>query len=299
MAKKDDRPYEFRIKELELEVQDRERELLAFREELGKINNQLENFLDQMAHQVRMALLIQKFLVPTDIPTIPGFEFSRKIVASQKMGGDYFDIFELEDKMKFAILMSNSSGHAMASLFLSVLLKLTSQIEARKGNDPAQVMKKMSDEILERAPEFKNQASHVFYALVDRRDLSLTYSMSGNILAYAYKYDAGKFVKLPSTQGPMGESAKSFKKEALPLEARDRLVLVSPGLLKVQNKKGETFAEERLAKVLAQNTTASPHELRNEIHFQIKEFAQGVEYPQDLSVVVMNVKDKVLKLKKT
>src|SRR6185312_11265436 len=101
------------------------------------------------------------------------------------------------------VLMSHSKGHAMASLFLSVLLKLTSQLEARKGNDPAQVLKKMNDEILEKLGA-KEQSSDAFYALIDRRDLQLNYSMSGKMLAFLYKHDADKFVNLPPTQESLG-----------------------------------------------------------------------------------------------
>ncbi len=299
MAKKEGRPTEFRIKELELEIEDREREMLGFREELAQINAQLERFIGQMAEQLNLANVIQKSLVPTEIPTIPGFEFSTKFVPSPTNGGDYFDIFELEDKLKFGVLLANSSGYGMASLLLSVLLKLTTQIEARKGLDPAQVLKKMNDEIQNKIKEA--QSAHVFYATVDRSSLELTYSKSGGIFAYVFKNEHDKFVKLESTQGVLGEkmSKGAFKKESITLDPRDRLILVSESLTKVKNKKDETFKEDDLLNYLIDHSRVSCHEMRNEILFQIKQFAQGLDYPQDVSVIVMRIKDKVLRIKKS
>lgn len=296
VAKKDDRPYEFRIKELELEVQDRERELQAFKQELGQINTQLEKFIDQVSAQLQQAHMIQKALVPTETPTIPGFEFSTKFLASLKSGGDYFDIFEHEDKMKFGILMANSTGHGMASLFLSILLKLTAQIEARKGLDPAQVLKKMNEEIQEKVKD--SQSCHIFYAIVDRRDLQMTYSKSGDIFAYIYKYDADKFVSLDSTQELIQGKKLNFKNETLILDPRDRLVLVSQGVRKIKNKKAVEFSEKDFLENLSEKTNASVHEIRNEVIFQIKKASQGVELLSDISVLVMKVKDKVVRLKK-
>ncbi|MEK7356718.1 MAG: hypothetical protein AAB250_09725, partial [Bdellovibrionota bacterium] len=80
-----------RISELESELADRERDLSVFRDELAQANTQLERFIKQISQELRMASLIQKSLVPTEFPNIPGFEFSTKFVPSPISGGDYFD----------------------------------------------------------------------------------------------------------------------------------------------------------------------------------------------------------------
>ena len=82
-----------RIRELEGELVDRERDLSVFREELGKANIQLERFITQINSELKLASTIQKALVPTEFPNIPGFEFSTKFVPSAVSGVDYFDIF--------------------------------------------------------------------------------------------------------------------------------------------------------------------------------------------------------------
>lgn len=297
MAKKDSRSPEERVKYLESELAAKERELVSFRQELSKINGQLEKFINQIGEQLKLASHIQRILVPTEIPTIPGFEFSTKFVGSSLSGGDYFDIFELEDKMRFGVLMASSSGHGMASLFLSVLLKLTTQIEARKGMNPDQVIKHMNQEM---QVNLKGEdAAHVFYAVVDRRLFDLTYSHSGKILAFLYKYSDDKLVKLDATQAAIMKSkAGQFRQENLSLEPRDKLILVSHGVIRATNSAGESFGENRLFENILENPRSSCHELRNEILFQLKKFSEGKEYPQDVSVVIMEVKDKVIKLRK-
>ncbi len=69
-----------RVRELEIELGDREKDLAVFRDELAKANSQLEGFIRQIAQELRMASLIQKALVPTEFPNIPGFEFSTKLL---------------------------------------------------------------------------------------------------------------------------------------------------------------------------------------------------------------------------
>lgn len=297
MAKKDARTPDQKIKQLEMELEDRERELLAFRKELGDVNVQLEKFINQMSNELQLASLIQRSLVPTEIPTIPGFEFSTKFVASPISGGDYFDIFELEDKMRFGIIMANSSGHGMASLFLSVLLKLTTQIEARKGLDPSEVSNNMTKE-MQGAVNAKD-TTNLFYGVIDRRRYTLTYSKAGNINSYIYNREQDKLVRLEATQGPIAKSSKpNQKSETISLDPRDKLIVTSEGLTKALNRSDEAFSEDRLFEHILKNPGAKCHDMRNEILFQLEKFTNGRDYIQDLSILVMEVKDKVIKLRK-
>jgi phosphoserine phosphatase RsbU/P len=297
MARRDIRTPEQKIKMLEQELAEKERELLSFRGELNKINAQLEKFISQLAHELKLAALIQRSLVPTEIPTIPGFEFSTKFVASSLTGGDYFDIFELEDKMRFGILLANSSGHGMASLFLSVLLKLTTNIEAKKGMEPNDVLIRMTKEI--QANLKADDLANVIYMVIDRRRYDLAFSRAGGGFAYLYKYPEDKLVRLDSAESAIGKDTKAqFKVETLHLDPRDKLILLSEGIGKAQNPAGEQFGEDRVIHHVMKNIHSTPHELRNEILYQVTHFADGREYPQDLSVLVMGVKDKVIKLRK-
>ncbi len=123
-----------RIAELESELKERQADLKRFRDELSKANVRLEALIRQLDGELKMAHIIQKILVPTEFPHINGFEFSTKFVPSSKTGGDYFDIFEHEDRFRFGVILSSSTGHTMSALLLSVLLRMTGQLEARKGS---------------------------------------------------------------------------------------------------------------------------------------------------------------------
>ncbi len=286
-----------KIKDLEAELADRDRELQGFKKELSQINEQLERFINQIAGELKMAGVIQRSLVPTDIPAIPGFEFSTKFVASPLNGGDYFDIFEMQDKMQFGILMSNSSGHGMASLFMSVLLKLTTQIEAKKGMEPEEVLKHMAHEI---QTNLKGEdLARIFYVVVDRRRYELSYCKAGDVFAYLYKFAEDKLVKLDKGSPAIGKKTGSaYKSETVKLDPRDRLIVVSQGVINAVNTTQDIFGEERLHDVLLEKAQSGCHDLRNEILFQVSQFAEGRDYPNDLSVIIMEVKDKVLRLKK-
>lgn len=286
-----------RIRELEGELSDRERDLTVFREELAKANSQLEKFIKQISQELKMASLIQKTLVPTEFPNIPGFEFSTKFVPSPISGGDYFDIFEHEDKFRFGIVLASSSGYSMSALFLSVLLKMTGQLEARKGTPPDRILELMGKELVPNI-QTADQAS-VFYGVVDRRSFELSYAGAGRVICLLYHYATGKLQRVEWGAGPFGRDFSSpLESATLSLNPRDRIILCSEGVTRVTNPKGEIFGEERLYKTVLAAPRLGVHEMRNEIFYQIERFAQGQTLPNDVTVVVTEVKDRVIKLAK-
>ncbi|MES2854709.1 MAG: SpoIIE family protein phosphatase [Bdellovibrionota bacterium] len=287
-----------RINELEVELLDRERDLSVFRDELAKANSQLERFIKQIGQELKMASLIQKALVPTEFPNIPGFEFSTKFVPSPISGGDYFDIFEHEDKFRFGIVLASSSGYSMSALFLSVLLKMTGQLEARKGTPPDQILKMMGKDLI---PSIQNNdQANVFYGVVDRRGFELTYSGVGRIAALLFNYTTGKLQKLEvESQAFQKGFNGEFKSATISLNPRDRLILCSDGVARTLNPAGEAFGEERLYKTILAAPRLGVHDLRNEILYQVEKHAAGRDLPQDATVVVTEVKDRVIKLAKS
>ncbi len=287
-----------RVRELESELADRERDLAVFREELGKANSQLEKFIKQIGNELRTASIIQKALVPTEFPNIPGFEFSTKFVPSPVSGGDYFDIFEHEDRFRFGIVLASSSGYAMSALFLSVLLRMTGQLEARKGSPPNQILELMGKELI---PSIQmNESASVFYAVIDRRGFDITYAGAGNTVGLLYSYTTGKIQKLEWNTPPFSKSFNGgIQATTLSLNPRDRLILCTEGVVKALNLKDEEFGEERLYKTVLAAPRLGVHDLRNEILYQVERWAQGRDLPHDATVVVTEVKDRVIKLAKS
>ena len=92
---------ESKIQDLEEALRSKDREISHYREQLYQVNSRLERLVSALSQELHFANLIQKKLSPTEIPHLSGVEFSTKFVPGMRFGGDYFDIFELEDKMKF------------------------------------------------------------------------------------------------------------------------------------------------------------------------------------------------------
>lgn len=287
-----------RVADLEQEVRAREADLARFREQLLKANHRMEKLIEVMNQELKVAQALQRSLVPTEFPLIGGFEFSNKFIPSSVSGGDYFDIFEHEDKFRFGVIVSSSSGHTMSALLLGVILKMTGQIEARKGSEPHAVLASMLEQLQENLSA-EDQAD-IFYGLVDRRSYELRFVRAGSMVVLHQASATGEVTVLDSGLGPLAKGVvlPTASKSVL-LNPRDRLVICTRGVIEARNLAGELYGMEKVTRSLLSGPKRGVHETRNHLLYEVQKFAQGQELQRDQTVLVIEVKDKVIKLAKT
>ncbi len=274
---------------LESELNQKNSEIMIYRQELLKISQRLDVLMSQISDDTKTLGQVQKNLIPTEIPTIPGFEISRKFVYGSKIGGDYFDIFEHEDKMRFGILVACSSGYAMSALFLSLILKISHVLEAKKGNLPDKILQQIADEIKKQAAP-KDQTS-AFYAVIDRRDFSLNFCSAGRIDGF-YQAPQKPIQLLKSTNSAFStQFNEKLSLAPLELDARSRICIMTEGLTEVLTK-------DEIVKIMTDKAKNGVHDLRNELLFQAQRKSKLEEPLRDQTVVVIEVKDRVIKLAK-
>ena len=287
---------EKKIQELETELEQKNQDLRIYKKELSEANVQLEKLIIQVNDQLQQSLKLQKFLVPTEFPNIPGFEFSTKFSSSSISGGDYFDIFEHFDKMRFGLFLSSASGYGMSSLFLSVLMKLNYQIEDSKNNDPAWVMKEIYQELM-RESKAGDQAG-IFYGVFDRRKFQLNFCNIGQPLSIHYQAATGKIQLLEGVaepfSNPLDENRPVIEQNSIDLDPNDKLVFCSSGFLSLMNSDGDLWGIDEILSLIKLHVKKDVHELRNEIFYQASKFSK--DQPKDLTVIVTEVKDRIMKL---
>lgn len=287
-----------RLSELEHELAVKEAELHRYRLELSKANGALEKLISQISQELKLAQTLQKFLSPTELPNVQGFEFSTKFIPGTRSGGDYFDIFEHEDKLKFGILISSASGYSLSSLLLSVIIKISSQMEARRGLEAHKVVALLAKEVV---PHIQNEdKANIFYAIIDRRNFEMQYCSVGAIDCFHQIYGQDKLMELLPTGPSLG---KEFNTEpqsrVVQLNSRDRIIIATEGLKLSQNSLGVNWGGHGLSESISRAPRQGVHELRNEILFANEKYSGKTDPVRDQTLIVTEVKDRIIKLAKS
>lgn len=293
-GKKDENLLE-RISELESELRAKDAELAQMRLRLNATNTRLEQVIDSISFEIKMASKIQKLLSPVEIPNISGFDFSTKFVPGTKSGGDYFDIFEHEDRLRFGIVLSSGSGYGISALFLSILMKISSRVEARRGLQPHEMVKAVAAEML---PEMKdNDKASLFYGIVDRRNFEMSYCLVGDIMGFAQIHGQEALQRLKVQSPALSKGYNTEPQSAkISLNSKDRLILCTEGFVKETGQDGKPWGEGALTEAIRQSPRQGVHEMRNEILYRCEAFSGKTEPDRDQTVLVLEVKDKVIKL---
>ncbi len=287
-----------RISQLESELNEKNQELALYRRKLEGLNSEVESLIKKLSQEVFLAQKIQRTLSPTDVPNIPGFDFSTKFIPGHQGGGDYFDIFELNNRMNFAVLLSQSSGYGASATFLSVLIKLLSRKESKNFNQPSEFVELIRREI---APQLTDgDELHVVVAIVNRRTLELSYCCAGEIPSVVRSGGNEDLITLDAQTGPLTKKSPEINVETqfmrMDLHPKDAIVFASRGLVQTLGKNGTFWGMDGLKDAITAGPKPGVHELRNEILYQLERFA-GTDTPvRDWTVVATEVKERVMKL---
>jgi len=291
-----------RIQQLEVELKTKDQDLNLYREQAKKLNYQVAELVKNVEKEVELARKIYRLLVPTELPHISGFEFSSKFEASLISGGDYYDIFELHDKFNFGVLLSSASGHSLSALFMSILLSMNAKNDSRKSTSAEPVVESIIREVLG-AGETEgslnpNDHADLFYAIIDRRRFQMSYVSLGDVPALYLPYGANEPQLLEATGGALrSQYSEPIKAKSIILNPRDKLILVSPGLVRNTNSQGEPFGSERYFRTVIQNYSKPTHDLRHALLHELHRFiGKDRELQRDVTVLVMEAQDRVIKL---
>ncbi len=289
-----------RIQKLEADLKTKEQDLKVYRDETTKLNFQIQGLIKKMELEVELARKMHLLLVPTEIPNISGFEFSTKFEASLISGGDYYDIFEMQDKFNFGVLISSASGHSLSALFLSILLSMGVKNESKKTVSAEPLMEFIIKEILGSIETDKNihaaDFANLFYAVIDRRRFQFNYAHLGDMPIFYLPYGE-KAPRVLEPTGPVLRAGYSepVKSKNIGLNPRDKVILASPGLVSNTNGSGESFGLDRCIRTIMQHYTKSTHDLRHALFYELQKFTNK-DWERDVTVVVIEVQDRVIKL---
>ena len=298
-------PLLLKIKSLEKELRDKIEIIKKQERALKDSNRRVERVLKDLQDSTTLIRNIHKSLLPTDLPKIPLFKFSYKLAVSKTgVSGDFFDVIQLNSPVKFGVLLSSCNSYTLSSLFLSLFLKSFPSLKEHKtsGEFLSEMFKNLS------SLSTKEEALHIFYGIVSRRDFTLNYCLRGDVFAGIRRARTGEIKSTQSDfeilkpaisplKDPSKKIAPAFKSAVIELNPKDCLTLCSPGILLRKNLAGTSFGTKNIIKsALSQKGILAT---RQNILFQANQFAGSAEPKRDQTVLLMEVKDRILKLAKT
>lgn len=241
----------------------------------------------KMEEELDLAREIQRNLLPQKIPAYNNFDIAAVNVSSKQVGGDYYDIIEL-DENDCVVAIADVSGKGVPASLLMANMQAFLQVICRQ-NVPLDIATGLINDLIS-----KNTADGkfitFFWGVLNDLDRTFEYVNAGHNPPLLIRN--GKISKLEIGGMILGvmKTAIPYRSEKIQLIKDDVLVMFTDGISEAMNKKGEEFSDESLEKLSLELAGGTSENIMNKIQSEVQKFTNGANQSDDLTLVVIKVK---------
>jgi sigma-B regulation protein RsbU (phosphoserine phosphatase) len=259
-------------------------------QELKQINNKL-------IEDLNYARDIQRSMMPVSFPQEPEVSFESRYYPAERVSGDFYNIFKLDDQ-QIGLYIGDVSGHgvpaAMLTIFLNQSIKPTDQIEYNKYvvNSPSAVLDHIYSSF--NKTNFREDVYMVmFYAIYNFKTRQLTYSSAGLNVVPLVLHASGKVEELRATGFPICKFAEFYSPEyhdhVLTLDRGDRILFYTDGLVEAEGKEKKRYSTTRLKNLIENNHSESIYRLTEIISNDVFSYMDGKQLEDDVTYFMMQI----------
>ena len=250
---------------------------------------------DQAAHRERMnreieiAREVQQRLFPQSIPCIAGVDLAGRCRPASEVGGDYYDLIEMEGgHLGFAIGDVSGKGISAALIMASLRASLRGLILDDPG-DLARMMQKVSHLVYEASSS--SRYATFFFATLNPRTREFRYVNAGHNPPVLVKQASGAFLRLEDGGPVVGMLPfANYEAQSVTLDPGDLLIAYTDGISEAMTADDEEWGESRMLAAVSSQPSASAAEILDGIFLAADAFTAGAEQHDDMTLLVMKVK---------
>ncbi len=151
--------------------------------EVNRINKRLQQAYQQIDQELELARRIQESFLPHALPEVPRVKFAVHYQPCGRVGGDFYDIFRLDEK-HLGFYVADAMGHGVPASLLTIFVKTGVRAKEINGNryrlvPPDEVLQRLNKDLIAQQLSDTPFITMV-YALFNYRDGTFTFSRSGH-----------------------------------------------------------------------------------------------------------------------
>ncbi|MGR3317341.1 MAG: PP2C family protein-serine/threonine phosphatase [Candidatus Anammoxibacter sp.] len=210
-----------RVSNLQEEIKEKNKLLEEKINELVKKDKKIQDDLDA-------AKVLQQALLPVNFPENESLKFGIKYQPTDKVGGDIYDIFEI-DKNNVGILMSDVSGQGVPAAFLAAMARMAIVNNERYYFSPALLLQTVNEQL---CANIKTEYYlNMFYVVLNTKSKILLFSKNSHPNAFVFRQNSGTLEQLTTEAIMIGNDEKArFEEKETKIDKGDKILLLSNGV---------------------------------------------------------------------
>ena len=233
----------------------------------------------EIQKELEIARRIQTAILPGDYPYSSHFEVAARYCPVSSIAGDFYDFLVAEEKQA-GLLVADVSGHGVPAALIASMVKLAASSQRANAGEPAALLTGMNQAL---CGNTQNQFVTAAYVHLDAETASLRYAAAAHPPMLLLR--AGKVMSVEENGLMLAAfSFATYSSVVHPLEARDRLLLYTDGIVEAADDKGSEFGHERLASLLVESVHLSAQAAADRIVGAVQSWSRTQS--DDLTVLV-------------
>ena len=240
---------------------------------------------ERVEQDLRVARSIQQASLPKEVPELEGWRIATYYQPAREVGGDLYDLFELEEG-RVGVVVGDATGKGMpAALVVSAASSMLRAVaQAFHSSSPGEVLSRVNETLVARIPS--NMFVTCFYAILEPKSATLSYANAGHDLPYM-RHSDGDAEELRARGMPLGLMPGMIYEEVeVSLRESKSVLFYSDGLVEAHDPKGEMFGFPRLRALVAEH--GEERELGEFLMEELYSFVgEGWEQEDDITLLTL------------
>jgi serine phosphatase RsbU (regulator of sigma subunit) len=239
---------------------------------------------ERLQSEIEIAASIQRNLLPKEGPQFRGVSFSAHFEPTASIGGDYYDVFNL-DKTRLAVAIGDVSGHGLSTGLVMAMVKAAITTLVEEGADETSLFHRLND-LVYRSTE-RRAFMTLAFTIFDLERGTIRHTNAGHLYPYLLRSGVAPIaIEVPSL--PLGVRGEIRTHTAeVELQEGDAVVYLSDGIVEAQDEEGEPLGFEKLESLLTAAVDRSPSVIRDAILQAVARHAGTRPADDDRTVMVL------------
>lgn len=278
-----------------------EDEFSEFADHFNQMSSALKRFMNEarekerMDQELKIAHEVQLKMLPEKLPEIPGYQIAADLTTANEVGGDFYDVFALDDH-RFLIAVGDVSGKGMSAAFymaqLISLLRYSTKFTTDLRDLTVRLNEYMSKNVLD-----PNIFVTAIFAILDFSDHKFEFIRAGHnqpvLIRPGHKTPVKEIKSKGLALGMTPSEAilkKNLRKTSYTFTPGSTLVLYTDGFTEATKKVGDKnviYGEERFKEQLARCALLPPAEFIDCLKKDLQAFYGDAPRFDDQTIVVL------------
>ena len=244
----------------------------------------------RLDHDLQVARDIQRILLPSGSPEIPGFVIAGMNLPASSVSGDYFDYVAVDDD-RIGVAIADVSGKGIPASLIMAMCRSVLRGAARGQTSPAEVLRAVNRQLF---PDIKEDMFiSAAYVVVNHATGSMTLARGGHDAPLLY-VAAEKTVTAVRPPGMAlgidsgGVFDRVLQDLSVKLEKGDCLVLYTDGVSEALDSAGAEYGLDNVMQAIRESAHEGPAAVLQRLTDELQTFVGGHPQHDDITLIAIS-----------